>query len=155
MGAKNVKTQLFKICFYLPNFKKFIVCMWTARCPTVKNTQKVYIYGLFKSHNFQKGYRFWKSYTASSWDEIMHVSGRWPQGHTIHSKFSPFCNQTFASTLHTSGLKAKVWNFNNAVFMRKQNPENVCELPNLWFKSARRKFIEIRPEMKHTEGNKR
>ena len=32
-------------------------------------------------------------------------------------------------------------------------PENVCELINLWFKSARN-FVAIRPEIKSTERNK-
>ena len=69
------------------------------------------------------------------------------------TKFSPFCNSKFPPISNTSGLGAKFWNSINTVFMRKIIPENVSELINLWFKSARN-FVAIRPEMKSTERNK-
>ena len=101
--------------------------MWTARRTIPKNTQKVDIFeeieflGFSQNSQFSKtDHRFWKSYKASISDQSMHLFGRWPLGHTLPSKFSPFSNRKFSPFLHTSGLSTKFWNFFNTVFMRKK-----------------------------------
>ena len=81
-------------------------------------------------------YWFWKSYKASSWDQSTRLFGLYPLGHTIQNKFSPFCNLKFPPILHTSGLNAKFWHFNNTVVMRKKIPENVIKNLYWWFKST-------------------
>ena len=56
-------------------FNKFFVCMWTARCTILKNTQNVanfeeteFLQFSQKSQFPKTDYRFWKSYKAASWD---------------------------------------------------------------------------------------
>ena len=44
-------------------------------------------------------------------------------------------------------FEGKIWIFQQHGILEKKNPENVSELPNLWFKIIR-KFIAIRSEMK-------
>ena len=118
--------------------------MWTARCTTLKNTktwidicEETEFLLLSQKPQFSKtDYRSWKSYKASSRDESMRSFGRWTLSHIIQSKFKPFCKQKFPPILHTSSLNAKFWNFNNTVFIRKKNPENVIKSLYRWFKSS-------------------
>ena len=90
-----------------------------------------------KSHFPIIDYRFWKLYGASIWDQKCASLGREAQGCTLQTKISQFCNRKFHSITHTSGLSAKVWNLNNTVSMRKNIPENVSKLSNLWFKRTK------------------
>ena len=56
--------------------------------------------------------------------------------------------------ISTSGLNANVSNLNNTASMRKKNvPENVTKLTNLWFKCTK-EFVDIKGEMNSTEWNK-
>ena len=82
--------------------------MWTAMCTILKNTQKVDMFEQTKflgfSHNSQfskTDHRFWKSYKAFSWDQAVRLFGHLPLGHTLQSKFFPFCNQKCPPFLHT------------------------------------------------------
>ena len=77
-----------------------------------------------KSHFPKIDCRFWKSYEASSWDQWCVFFGRRPQGYTLQSKFSRFCNRKFSPISHTSTWSANVWNFNYTISVREKYSGN-------------------------------
>ena len=108
-GVKNVKTHFFKNVLSVTKFATSSLCeceqLGAPHWKTVKMTffkKQIFLRFSQKSQFSKTDYRFRKSYKVSSWDQSMHLFGRWSLGHTPQSKFSPFCNWKFPPTLHTS-----------------------------------------------------
>ena len=115
------------------------MCVWTARCTTLKNTQKVDIFEESELLRFSQNRNFRKLTTDFENRSKRQDASFWTLTTRpyLQSKFIPYCKRKFPPMLHTSGFIVKFWNFNNTVFMRKKNPENIIKTLYSWFKNTK------------------
>ena len=124
--GKKRKNTFFREIFIVNQISnKFIVCVWTAMCTTLKKQSKSWHF--WRNRMFTI---FSKIAIFKNWLQILKIvqSVKLRPKHAffwtlttrpyLQSRFSPFYNWKFQPILHISGLNSKFWIFNNTVVMR-------------------------------------